>query len=137
VLISLDSSWYSGDPAQSYLGWLFFRQEQRLVFPLGWSHAIAYPFGESIGYFDSIPIVATALWFVRNVLPAEFQYHGIFLIVNCILQFYFGLRVCRTFANINPVFSIIGALFFLTALIFTRHASVHFALTAHWLIVAA
>jgi len=138
VLNPLDTSWYDGDLAQSYLGWLFFRQEPRLVLPLGWSHAIAYPFGESIGYFDSIPIVATAFWFVRNVLPAEFQYHGLFLIVSCILQFYFGFRICRTFADKNHVFCVIGALFFLTAPILTWRANVgHFTLTAQWLILAA
>jgi hypothetical protein len=137
VLNPLDTSWYGDDPAQSYLGWVFFRHEQRLVLPLGWSHAIAYPLGEPIAYFDSIPIIATALWFFRNVLPAEFQYHGLYIVINCILQFYFGLRICRIFAREHPAFCVIGALFFLIAPIFTRRTSGHFALTSQWLILAA
>ncbi|MGB8075894.1 MAG: DUF6311 domain-containing protein, partial [Pseudolabrys sp.] len=93
VLNPFDTSWITGDPAQSYLGWLHFRREERLTLPLGWVTTLGYPLGAPIAYSDSIPPVATALWFFRNLLPADFQYLGLYFVLCCVLQCYFGFRI--------------------------------------------
>src|SRR5215475_10111669 len=89
----LNVSWMIGDPGTAYLGWAFFRQETHLTFPLGWSHAIGYPFGEPAAYFDPIPLMAMAGWLVRDVVPQDFQYFGIYFALCATLQFYFGSRI--------------------------------------------
>ena len=136
VLNPFDTSWITGDPAQSYLGWLHFRREERLTLPLGWVTTLGYPLGAPIAYSDSIPPIATALWFFRNLLPADFQYLGVYFILCCVLQCYFGFRICRTFAKDNLLVCILGAMFFLTSAVFTWRANGHFALASHWLILA-
>ena len=136
VLNPFDTSWITGDPAQSYLGWLHFRREERLTLPLGWVTTLGYPLGAPIAYSDSIPPVATALWFFRNLLPADFQYLGLYFVLCCVLQCYFGFRICRTFAKDNLLVCILGAMFFLTSAVFTWRANGHFALASHWLILA-
>jgi Family of unknown function (DUF6311) len=89
----LDLSWLTGDPATAYLGWGFFRQERHLTFPLTWSHALGYPFGEPAAYLDTIPLVAVLSWFISLLVAQQFQYFGIYLLVCCILQAYFGYRI--------------------------------------------
>ena len=62
VINPFDTSWLSGDPAHSQLGWAFFRHEPLSSFPLGWSRALGYPLGEPIAWLDCVPIVAMLLW---------------------------------------------------------------------------
>jgi Family of unknown function (DUF6311) len=130
-------SWMEGDPATAYLGWAFFRQEPHLTLPLGWSHAIGYPFGESAAYFDSIPIVALAGWLVRDFIPQNFQYFGIYFALCDMLQFYFGSRISRRVCGDDPVAGILGGALFLISPAFTWRAFGHFALASHWIILAA
>ena len=52
VLNPSNISWITGDPAQSYLGWLYFRREESLAFPLGWATTLGYPLGEPIAYLN-------------------------------------------------------------------------------------
>jgi hypothetical protein len=137
VINPLDVSWLTGDPATGYLGWAFFRQEPHLALPLGWSNAIAYPLGEPIAYFDSIPLIATFGWIIRGLLPKNFQYFGIYFAFCCILQFYFGYRISRRLCHGRRIAAIFGATFFLMAPAFTWRALGHFALISHWIILAA
>jgi hypothetical protein len=137
VINPLDVSWLIDDPATGYLGWAFFRQEPHLTLPLGWSNAIGYPLGEPIAYFDSIPLVATLCWIIRGLLPENFQYLGIYFVVCCILQFYFGYRISRRLCNGSRMAGVFGAAMFMTAPPFTWRASGHFSLISHWIILAA
>jgi hypothetical protein len=137
VLNPLNLSWLAGDPATAYLGWGFFRQESHLTFPLAWSHALGYPFGEPAAYLDSIPLVAVLSWFVSFFVARQFQYFGLYFLVCCILQLYFGYRISLRVCDGNRMAGLLGAGFFLTAPIFTWRSYGHFALASHWLILAA
>jgi hypothetical protein len=137
VVNPFDTSWFRDDSATSYLGWKFFRNETHLTFPLGWSSAIGFPIGEPIAYLDSIPLVGMIFWPARYILPPDFQYLGPSFVFNCVLQLYFGYRICRRLSENNELASILGGLFFMTAPPFVLRASGHFALTSHWLILAA
>jgi hypothetical protein len=93
VINPFDTSWLSGDPAHSQLGWAFFRHEPLLSFPLGWSRALGYPLGEPIAWLDCVPIVAMLLWPLKDILPWDFQYLGLLFAFNCVLQLCFGYRI--------------------------------------------
>jgi hypothetical protein len=130
-------SWIIGDPATAYVGWGFFRMETHLSLPLGWASRIGYPFGTPVAYFDSIPPVATAFWLLKGVLPAQFQYFGLYFWLCAALQFYFGFRISLRVFNGDRLAGLIGAVFFLTAPAFTFRAFGHFALASHWVLLAA
>jgi Family of unknown function (DUF6311) len=137
VINPLNLSWLIGDPATAYLGWAFFRQETSLTIPLGWAGAIGYPLGEPIAYFDSMPLLATIGWLIRAIIPANFQYFGIYFLFCSILQFYFGYRISRRICGGDNIAGVLGGALFLSAPAFTWRALGHFALTSHWIILAA
>jgi hypothetical protein len=137
VVNPFDTSWLTTDPATSYLGWAFFRNEPRLSFPLGWSSAIGYPLGEPIAYLDSIPMLAMIFWLVRHILPADFQYLGLWFAFNSVLQLYFGYRISRRLVGNNKAAAMAGSLLFMTAPAFIYRAIGHFALSTHWIVLAA
>lgn len=83
----------SGDPAQSYLGWLFFRQEPWSL-PLGLTHTLGMEQASSIVYSDSIPLLAIFFKLWRAWLPSTFQYDGMWLCACYALQGYFAYRLC-------------------------------------------
>jgi hypothetical protein len=137
VLNPFDVSWLKGDPATGYLGWKFFRQEDHLTFPLGWASSLGYPLGEPIAYLDSMPLVASVLWPFRHSLPSDFQYFGAWFALCVILQFYFGYRISRRLTGGYQPSAILGGLLFMAAPPFIWRSMEHFALTNHWLILAA
>ena len=137
VLNPLDTSWMTGDPATAYLGWAFFRLEPHLRIPIGWSSAIGYPFGTPVAYFDSIPLIATMGWIIRDLLPQDFQYFGLYFFVCSALQFYFGFKVSRRVCGGRKLAGVLGGIFFLTAPPFVWRGFGHFALASHWLLLAA
>ena len=137
VINPFDTSWLWGDAAHSQLGWAFFRHESLLSFPLGWSRALGYPLGEPIAWLDCVPIVAMLLWPLKDILPWDFQYLGLLFAINCVLQLYFGYRISWHLTGHSRLIAIAGALLFLVAPPFIFRAGGHFALTSHWLILAA
>jgi opacity protein-like surface antigen len=137
VINPFDTSWLSGDPAHSQLGWAFFRHEPLLSFPLGWSRALGYPLGEPIAWLDCVPIVAMLLWPLKGILPWDFQYLGLLFAFNCVLQLCFGYRISWHLTGHSRLIAIAGALLFLVAPPFVFRSSGHFPLTSHWLILAA
>ena len=137
VIDPTNTSWLTWDAAQAHLGWLFFRNENSLSFPLGWSSSIGYPKGVAIAYFDSIPLIATLFWPFRHWLPTDFQYLGPWWALCAVLQFYFGYRICKHFASGDKATCVCGGLLFMMAPPFVWRGSEHFALSGHWLILAA
>lgn len=125
----------NGDPAQSYLGWLFFRQEPWSI-PLGLTHSMGMEQSSSIVYSDSIPLLAIFFKLWRAWLPSTFQYDGMWLCTCYALQGYFACRLLQLFTDRRPVLTI-GVLLFVLSPIMLFRAQGHLALSAHWIIVAA
>ena len=73
--------WLQGDPAQSYLGWAFFRMEDSWGFPLGHTSKLNFPYGTPVAYTDSMPIIAVAMKVFSKHLPSTFQYLGLVAIL--------------------------------------------------------
>ena len=125
----------TGDSAQSYLGWLFFRQEPWSL-PLGAAHSMGMEQASSIVYSDSIPLLAFSFKLIQSWLPANFQYAGLWLCACYALQGYFACRLLALFTSRRSVLAT-GVLLFLLSPIMLLRAQSHLALTAHWIVLAA
>jgi hypothetical protein len=122
-----------GDWSQHLTGWLFFRNESLLQLPLGAIPSLAHPLGTTVGYMDSIPLVALVLRPLAGVLPFPFQYIGPWLALCFALQGYVGARLTALFTP-NPVAHFLGgALFTLAPVLMWRLG--HESLCAHWLLL--
>jgi len=136
VLNPFNTSWITGDPATNQTGFAFMRHESLFVFPLTWSHSLAYPMGFSTAWLDNIPLAAVFFKLFDSVLPENFQYLGLFFFLCAGLQFHFGRRLTENITH-DKIFSYLGGLFFLFSPPMTWRAGSHFALCAHFLILAA
>lgn len=123
-----------GDWGQHYSGWAMFRHTA-WAWPPGLLPEVFYPVGTSIVYTDSLPLLALLLKPLSQWLSEPFQYIGIWLLTNCILQGAFGaLLTARVDRGRFAV--VAGAVLFLFAPIFLRRLG-HDTLMSHWLLLAA
>lgn len=82
--------WYGYDETdihQHYAGWLGFRNSS-WQFPLAQADALAYPAvtGVNISFTDSLPWVSVLFKLLAPVLPAQFQWFGLYELAAFILQ---------------------------------------------------
>lgn len=136
----LDGTWVewlmASDKAQHFFGWHFFRHEPWQN-PLGLIISFGAPQVTSIGYTDSIPLVAIFLKIFSDQLPPVFQYMGLWTLGCCLLQ---GITAALLMARLtNCMFiQIIGVAFFLLSpIMHARAICGHEALMAHWLFLCA
>ena len=69
------------DTAQHYIGWEFFRADSSG----GIINGLAYPEGLPITFMDAIPLIALPLKLLAGVLPAGFQYFGLWALICYVL----------------------------------------------------
>jgi hypothetical protein len=122
----------ASDWPQHYLGWEFFRRTP-WHFPLGDFQNVLYPTNTNIGFTDSIPLLAISLKIFSSILPNIFQYIGLWIFINIVLQGYFAYLIFKKL-HFSTSSAIVGGLLlqFTPALIARVN---HPALTAHWLIL--
>ena len=129
-----------GDAAQHYLGWEFFRHTPLLQWPIGANYPLGMELSSSIVFTDSIPIAAYIAKLFNPILPATFQYLGIWIWLCFVLQAFFAQRFLKFFLS-NKAHVYLGACFVVLSppLIYRLvHAGYgHIALASHWLIVAS
>jgi hypothetical protein len=131
----LNLSWIAGgDPALHYLGWAFFKQGDWLL-PIGLNPDFGMQISSSIVYTDSIPLLAIFFKLLAPVLPAQFQYFGIWLLICFILQATFAYKLISLFSN-TKLFSFFGTAFFLVLPIFLTRVGLHASLVGQFLILA-
>ncbi len=123
------------DVAQHYAGWLLF-SESDWQFPLGVGENMAYPYGSSVSYTDSVPLFAIFFKLFASVLPETFQYFGIYVCLCYMLMGGFSALLIQFFAN-SFIYSAVGALLFSFSPVMMERAFRHTALTSHFLIIAA
>jgi hypothetical protein len=122
-----------GDWQWQFLGWHIFRQEAWHV-PLGRFTGFWYPVGTSVGYTDSIPLLAGLFKLFSARLPSDFQYFGLWLSSCFILQGIFAALLLRLLTK-NLLLQALGvSLFVLYPILLYRE--VHISLCAHWLLLA-
>lgn len=137
IINPIDIEWtMSGDAAQHFLGWHFFRFEP-WTFPLGGIKSFLYPEGTSLVYTDSIPLVAIPLKLISTFLPPIFQYRGPWILLCYMLQGYFAALLIGEITK-NRVIVLLSSIFFLIApILVVRVGMEHEALCSHWLIIAS
>lgn len=122
-----------GDWQWHFMGWHLFRQEP-WQWPLGQLDNFWFPIGTSIGYTDSIPLLALLFKPFSAFLPTNFQYIGLWLLSCFVLQGIFAALLLSRFNERSSV-QWLGTLFFvLSPILLFRY--VHAALCAHWLLLA-
>ena len=129
-----------GDAAQHYLSWEFFRHTPLLQWPIGANYPLGMELSSSIVFTDSIPIAAYLAKLFNPILPAPFQYLGIWIWLCFVLQAFFAQRFLKFFLS-NKAHVYFGACFVVLSppLIYRLvHAGYgHIALASHWLILAS
>jgi hypothetical protein len=118
-----------------FLGWQMFRSE-----PWGWPPGLVSgyyhaPSGTSIGYTDSLPIVAFVLKPFSALLPQPFQYLGLWLTMCFAAQGWWGARLAGFWTRNSVAQLCAAALLVLTPTLLNRAA--HPALCAQWLLLWA
>lgn len=122
------------DPSQHFTGWHMFRHEAWTL-PLGVVRSFGYPVGTSVALTDAIPIAAILLKPFSGILPADFQYLGLWLLGSFVLQGVFGALLVSTITRRLAIQLLGATLFVLSPLVV--HSIGQAALAAQWQVVAA
>lgn len=123
-----------GDWAAHYAGWASFRAAA-WTWPPGADPDAWFPVGTSVVFTDSLPLVAIPLKLFRGLLPEPFQYIGLAVAANFVLQGVCAALLMRR-GGARPAGVLSGCLLFLFAPVLLWRIG-HDTLTAQWLILAA
>jgi len=123
-----------GDVFQHQISWEWFRQAA-WQFPLGRIDAYGYPFGTSILYTDSIPLLAIPLKLLSPLMKQNFQYLGLWELASVSGQMLLGMAVLGEFTN-SYIKKILGASLLVLSPILIFSAFGHDPLTAQWILLA-
>lgn len=136
TLIPTNISWLMEarhDWGTHYLGWYFYRNEV-WGFPLGTIHNYYYPLGTNIGFTDSIPLLSIFFKFFSRLLPENFQYIGIWLLICILLSAFYTILLLRRL-GIKDLYIFLIVIFVMSNPVLIYRA-IHPALCAHWLFIA-
>ena len=115
-----------------YLGWHFFKNEP-WQFPIGNISNYYYPLGTNVGFTDSIPLLAIFFKLFARILPENFQYFGIWLLVCQMLSAYYTVKLLKLF-RVKDIFIFISVIFVLVNPVML-YRTLHPALCAQWLLI--
>ena len=130
------------DLTQHELGWEMYRQAP-WHFPYGLFDGLS-PEPLSIVYTDSIPLFAVFFKILSPILPADFQYMGLFSLITYILMGGLGALIAAKYSHENISSERMGyitdacaAVLMVVSPVLTKRVFYHTALSAHYLILAA
>jgi hypothetical protein len=124
----------SGDPAQHFLGWHFYRNAV-WSFPIGLNPRYGIELSNAILFSDSNPLLAFLFKPFSSVLPEVFQYFGIWLLACFILQAWLGGKLVGLISS-SPVIRSLGSGLFAFAPPMIWRVHVHLILAGHFLVLA-
>lgn len=122
-----------GDLEQSYYGWCFFRRS-KWYFPIGLMEGVSYPELTSIIYIDSVPLFNIIFKLLRDFLPAEAQFFGIWGVTCFVLSGMISAAIMYKITG-NRWYSLFCSLFFVFNNVVMQRLYTHTALAANWLIL--
>lgn len=134
----LNTAWVrfgGGDNFQHYIGWRFFRESDWTKHFLFFQN-FNYPQGTSVIVTDSNPLFSVIFKLFRSVLPAEFQFNGLWIIGNYALIGFFSAIIGWKLTR-NPFQTFVFSMFTILNPVILQRAAIHDTLTAHWLILYA
>lgn len=123
------------DPPSHYLGWQFFRNAE-WSFPIGLNPDFGLELGNAIVFSDSNPLLAFVFKPFSSLLPENFQYIGLWLLICFLLQAWFAWRLVGLVAE-SPAVRLLGAGLFVFAPPMLWRMPSHSSLAGHFLILAA
>lgn len=124
------------DLGQHYMGWKFFRNSD-WYFPIGMMNTCVYPDKVSVIYTDSIPLLAVIFKAFRSVLPATFQYFGLFGLIGFNLNSIISASILKKYIKSNIKVTFISTFFILSTPMMAK-MFFHSALASgQWLILLA
>ena len=140
VLDVTNISWLTGndggsDLTQHYLGWAAYRKSD-WTFPLGLTKGLCGDEYTSIFYTDSLPVCAVFFKIFRGILPAHFQYFGLWGFITYILMAFFSTKICNRY-NVDAYCSAFICLLISFNPIILWRMYFHTALASHWIILWA
>ncbi len=130
-------SWlFEGDSTTHWLGWQYFRYSPLLQWPIGANPGYGMAIGSSVVFTDSVSLMALLFKPFNEFLPDNFQYSGFWILLCFALQSYFAWKLLSLFTQ-NKWLPFIGCVFFIIAPVALWRLQYHYALFAHWLLLAA
>lgn len=144
VLDVTNDSWLltGRDLQQHYVGWKYFRSAP-WTFPIGCHSQLTEPYYVSVLYTDSIPLFALICKALSPILPATFQYFGLFGLMCFVLNGGFASLLLAKFSR-SKVFCALGSVFFILSTPVLQRLfglvtenSRHTSLAAHFLVLGA
>lgn len=123
-----------GDNIQHYIGWRFFRNSPWNRYLL-FMQNLNYPIGTSVIVTDSNPLFCLIFKIFRDVLPTEFQFNGIWIIISYLLIGFFSAEIGWELTESTPL-TLTGTFFCVMNPVILQRALIHDTLTAHWIILA-
>jgi len=117
------------------VAWMFYRRSD-WRFPIGLFEGYSYPETVSIGLTGAIPLLAVPLKVFDSILPVDFQYFGIWLLLCFVLQAFFAYRLLTALDVKDSVVKSLGACLFVLSYSMLDRIG-HLNLCGHWLILAA
>ena len=137
-ILPWNTSWLNGkgDGSTDQLVFQFFRQTPFLQWPM--TAVSNFAVGANTVNPSGNTIFTVGAKFIGLIVPGQFQYFGILIVLWFALQALFAERLLSRFIS-DGTFRIIGAIFFVIAPAFLYRLSAmrHFHVGAHWLILAA
>ncbi len=122
------------DPVAYWIGWTYFRRSPWLV-PPGLNPDWGLELGSSIFYVDAVPLLALSLKALQPWVEVQ-QYWGPWLVACAALQAAAAWWLIGR-AIPNPLARGAGAVLFAAQPMLLNRMGGHFALAAHWLVLAA
>ncbi|KAF1053040.1 MAG: hypothetical protein GAK43_01611 [Stenotrophomonas maltophilia] len=122
------------DPQTNLFGWSYFRHTAVLQFPLGANPDYGMELGSSIVFSDSLPLFALPFKLLDPILPATFQYFGLWVLACILLQGVFGYLLLSRFISERNVL-IAGTALLLLLPPYLMRFSIHLALGGQWLLL--
>lgn len=126
----------NGDPAQHYLGWVFFRNSEWTFPIIGLNPNFGLEISSSIVFSDSNPLFAILFKLLSPILPKTFQYFGLWILLCFILQAIASYKLVALISN-NKIVNNLATLLFLFSPPFLLRLHGHFNLVGHFTILFA
>jgi hypothetical protein len=134
ILLPTRTGWLMvADWGAHQMGWIFFRNDH-WSWPIGHYTNLLHPVGSTVGFSDSIPVLAVLGKLLSPLLPLQFQYIGPWLAVCFMLQGWMGTRIVARFWT-DPCCQLLGGVLFVTTPTLLLRVG-HPSLCAHWILLA-
>lgn len=122
------------DFENGYLAWKAFRNSP-WMFPFGFMNTLSYPEYTSVMFSGAIPGMALFFKLIRFILPATFQYFGIWTLLCMVLMGLYSSKVLNRLSRDRHV-AIIGSVFFILIPVMHMRIFAHTGLDGQWLLIA-